>query len=210
MWKIFLFLFFSLHLYQFETKTFFLLDQYLLCHLSKNNLPNNKKRVVNFKQDFINKTDIELDKKYEKHNSEKIGKKNILKNANKTITFKEEIKEENKNKKSSKNINEIKDEITDNKNDNDKSNKINQINNYNYNINIFAAKVEIPLNQINNIENKTPIKYNKEDNDEINNSSNLGRINSEISFYKDFIIDIKDDNIIMENRMKIIIFFVII
>ena len=160
---------------------------------------NNKKRVVNFKQDFINKTDIELDKKYEKHNSEKIGKKNILKNANKTITFKEEIKEENKNKKSSKNINEIKDEITDNKNDNDKSNKINQINNYNYNINIFAPKVEIPLNQINNIENKTPIKYNKEDNDEINNSSNLGRINSEISFNKDFIIDIKDNNILMKN-----------
>ena len=77
----------------------------------------NKKRVVNFKQDF-NKTDIIIVKNSEKYNPEKIGKKNILKNSKKTITFKEEIKKEIKN--NNEEINENKDKNTDSNNDIDK------------------------------------------------------------------------------------------
>ena len=158
---------------------------------------NNKKRMVNFKQDFITKSDIVINKKFNKHNSEKIRKKNILKNSNKTLSFKEYAKKENNN---NTNIDICNDKITKDKKESNNSNKINQINNYNYNINIFAPKVEVPLEQINNIENKTSIKINKEEKEEINNSSNLGKINSEISVTNnDFMIDIKDNNILMEN-----------
>ena len=158
---------------------------------------NNKKRMVNFKQDFITKSDIVINKKFNKHNSEKIRKKNILKNSNKTLSFKEYAKKENNN---NTNIDICNDKITKDKKETNISNKINQINNYNYNINIFAPKVEVPLEQINNIENKTSIKINKEEKEEINNSSNLGKINSEISVTNnDFMIDIKDNNILMEN-----------
>ena len=159
---------------------------------------NAKKRVVNFKQNFANKTDIVIDKKFDKNCPEKILNKKILKNDNNNfINFKENIKKEINNVVD---INETKDIIIHEKKESDKSNKINQINNYNYNINIYTPNVEIPLNQLNNnIENKTSIKYNKEEKEEINNSSILGKINSEISYNNDFIIDIKDNNILMKN-----------
>ena len=77
-----------------------------------------------------------------------------------------------------------------------KSNKTNQINNFN--INIFTPKVQFPLNQI-HIQNKNPIKYNKNENDDFNNSGESRKINSEISFNDDFITDIKDNPISMDN-----------
>ena len=76
-----------------------------------------------------------------------------------------------------------------------KSNKKNQINNFN--INIYTPKVQFPLNQI-NIENNNSSKFSKEENDDINNSYRLGKINSEIS-YDDVIMDIKDNVIVMDN-----------
>ena len=161
---------------------------------------NTKKKVVNFKQDLTDQTNLVADKKNEKHMNEKTFKKKILKNANKNkVHFKEDINKEINN---NIDINDYKNKIIMPKKESDKSNKINQINNYNYSINIYSPKVEIPLNQINNIENKISIKYRKEekeDKEEMNNSSNLGKINNEFSFNNDFSIDIKENNILMNN-----------
>ena len=163
---------------------------------------NNKKRVVNFKQDFSDKSDTPHDRNINKHNTEKLYKKNILKNANKNTSLKDVVKKEEETKTDNDNVDitDTKDKIVIEKKESNTPNKISQINNYNYNINIFTPKVEVPLNQINNIENQTSIKCNKEEKEEINNSSYLGKINSEISYRNnDFIIDIKDNNILMKN-----------
>ena len=163
---------------------------------------NNKKRVVNFKQDFSDKSDTPHDRNINKHNTEKLYKKNILKNANKNTSLKDVVKKEEETKTDNDNVDitDTKDKIVIEKKESNTPNKISQINNYNYNINIFTPKVEVPLNQINNIENQKSIKCNKEEKEEINNSSYLGKINSEISYRNnDFIIDIKDNNILMKN-----------
>ena len=76
-----------------------------------------------------------------------------------------------------------------------KNNKMNT-----FNINIYTPKVQFPVNQI-NIENKNSNIYNinGKDNNEINNSSISEKINNEMSLNKDFIEDIKDNNILMNN-----------
>ena len=89
-----------------------------------------------------------------------------------------------------------------------KSSKINNksglINNFN--INIYTPKVQFPLNQI-NIENQSSNIYEikkeksiKENVKEINNDSSMSnKVNNEISFNKDFIMNIKDNEISMNN-----------
>jgi len=83
-----------------------------------------------------------------------------------------------------------------------RSNKKNQINNFN--INIYTPKVQIPLNQI-NIDNQNSNKYNKTEKDDLNdlndsnNSDNFRRVNNEISYDNDFVLDIKDNEIMMDN-----------
>ena len=84
---------------------------------------------------------------------------------------------------------------------NNKSSLIN-----NFNINIYTPKVQFPLNQI-NIENQSSNIYEikkeksiKENVKEINNDSSMSnKVNNEISFNKDFIMNIKDNEISMNN-----------
>ena len=130
--------------------------------------------------------------KINKQNSEKNEAKFLLKNMKKNKSFKEEkpIVEFNNN-----NINGVNEMINIIDKEVKKSNKKNQINNFN--INIYTPKVQFPLNQI-NIENNNSSKFSKEENDDINNSYKLGKINSEIS-YDDVIMDIKDNGIVMDN-----------
>ena len=86
-----------------------------------------------------------------------------------------------------------------------KSSKNNNLIN-NFNINIYTPKVQFPLNQI-NIENQSSNIYeikkeesNKEKIKEISNDSFISnKINKEISFNKDFIMNIKDNDILMNN-----------
>ena len=76
----------------------------------------------------------------------------------------------------------------------------------NFNINIFTPKVQFPLNQI-NIENQNSniYKIKKEENNKekikefSNDSFNSNKINDEISFNKDFIVNVNDNNILMNN-----------
>ena len=132
--------------------------------------------------------------KINKQNSEKNEAKFLLKNMKKNKSFKEEkpIVEFNNN-----NINGVNEMINIIDKEVKKSNKKNQINNFN--INIYTPKVQFPLNQI-NIENPNPIKYNKDNKEDINDSYNLGKINSEISYNNEFITnDIKYNGILMDN-----------
>ena len=86
-----------------------------------------------------------------------------------------------------------------------KSSKNNNLIN-NFNINIFTPKVQFPLNQI-NIENQNSNIYeikkeetNKEKIKEISNDSFMSnKVNNEISFNKDFIVNVNDNDIIMNN-----------
>ena len=71
----------------------------------------------------------------------------------------------------------------------------NQINNIN--INIYTPKIQFPLNQM-NLEKIENINNNNKK-DEIDNSSYLGKVNSEISYNADLNIDIKNNDIIMNN-----------
>ena len=73
-----------------------------------------------------------------------------------------------------------------------------------FNINIYTPKVQFPLNQI-NIENQNSNVYNingkDKDNDkeEMKESCISEKINNEMSLNKDFIEEIKDNNILMNN-----------
>ena len=118
------------------------------------------------------------------------------------MNFKESDLSNNKkakiNTEIKKNLNEVNDVISllDKKIKNSsKNNKMNT-----FNINIYTPKVQFPLNQI-NIENKTSNVYNinGKEKDELNNSCNSENINNEISLSKDFIEDIQDNNILMNN-----------
>ena len=70
--------------------------------------------------------------------------------------------------------------------------KPNQITNVS--INIYSPKIQIPLNQLNR-ENKNYCEE-KEKNEENNN---LDKINDEISYSQDFIIDVKNNSVLMDN-----------
>ena len=65
----------------------------------------------------------------------------------------------------------------------------------NVSINIYSPKIQIPLNQL-NIENQNYFE-GKEDKKDENNVSE--KINNEISYRKDFIIDIKNNSVSMNN-----------
>ena len=108
----------------------------------------------------------------------------ILKNFNKNHSF----KQDKRSMEISNDINEVNNMITLLDKKVIRSNKKNQINNFN--INIYTPKVQIPLNQI-NIDNQNSNKYNKDENDDYNdsnNSDNFRRINNEISYDNDFIL----------------------
>lgn len=84
-----------------------------------------------------------------------------------------------------------------------KSAKSNQINNFN--INIYTPNVNIPLNQIKIEEQKSGLyemkkeHENEKEIDDFNESYISNKINNEMSFNKDFIMNIKDNAIIMNN-----------
>ena len=86
-----------------------------------------------------------------------------------------------------------------------KSTKNNQINNFN--INIFTPNVQFPLNQL-NLEEQNANLYkikkeheneNEKEVEDFNDSYISNKVNNEISFSKDFIMNIKDNNIKMDN-----------
>ena len=86
----------------------------------------------------------------------------------------------------------------------DKGVKITNQNNHinTVNINIYTPKVQFPLPKINidNHNSKISSKIEKEKEiEQINNSINLGQVNNEISFNNDFTMDLKDNEIIMNN-----------
>ena len=128
-----------------------------------------------------------------KLNLERNDSKIVLKNMKKNKSLKEEkqIVEINND------INGVNDMINIIGKEVKRSNKANQINNFN--INIYTPKVHFPLNQI-NIKNTSTINYNKEQKEDSNDSYNIGKINSEISYNNDFINNnIKDDAPLMNN-----------
>jgi len=86
-----------------------------------------------------------------------------------------------------------------------KSTKNNQINNFN--INIFTPNVQFPLNQL-NLEEQNANLYkikkeheneNEKEVEDFNDSYISNKVNNEISFSKDFIMNIKDNNIKLDN-----------
>ena len=95
-----------------------------------------------------------------------------------------------------KNLNKVNDVISILDKEVNKSSKNNHIKTVN--INIFTPKVQIPLNQI-NIENQNSNIYNIKEKEEISDSYISEKINSEFSLNKDFLEDIKDNNILMNN-----------
>ena len=130
-----------------------------------------------------------------KTNSENNTMSYILKNFNKNHSFNQDKKSMELNNS----INQVNNMISLIDKKVKKSNKKNQINNFN--INIYTPKVQIPLNQI-NLDSKNSKKYNKTesyDSNDSNNSDNFRRINNEISYDNDFIVDIKDNEIMMNN-----------
>jgi len=174
---------------------------------NKSLIKKKKEKKVYFKHDekikdvIINEKNIvENESSVKESNliSKKNKEKKILKNSKKNISF---MKEE-KNVEINDNINLS--EVNNVINIIDKEVKIaNQNNHINtVNINIYTPKVQFPLPEI-NIENhnskfSSKIKTEKEK-EQINNSINLEQINNEISFNNDFTMDIKDNEIIMNN-----------
>ena len=181
---------------------------------NKNSKVNKKTKIVNFHMDKkinINDNNYENEipngqnfiknKSFNKDNktfSENNKMSYTLKNFNKNHSFKQD--------KRSMEINNDMNEVNNMINLIDKKvkkvSKKNQINNFN--INIYAPKVHIPLKKI-NIDKKNSKKYYKEENYDSyssyisNDSDNFRRINNEISYDNDFILDIKDNQIMMDN-----------
>ena len=174
---------------------------------NKSHIKKKKEKKVYFKHDEKIKDDIVKEKNIVENESsikesnlfsEKSKEKKILKNPKKGNSFMEE--EKNVEIKDNINISEVNNVI----NIIDKEVKIaNQNNHINtVNINIYTPKVQFPLPEI-NIENhnskfSSKIKNEKEK-EQINNSINLEQINNEISFNNDLTMDIKDNEIIMNN-----------
>ena len=155
------------------------------------------KNLSTKEQTLFNEIGEIVETKITKENRSIISGKKI-----KRVNFKESDLSNNKkakiNTEIKKNLNEVNDVISllDKKIKNSsKNNKMNT-----FNINIYTPKVQFPLNQI-NIENKTSNVYNinGKEKDELNNSCNSENINNEISLSKDFIEDIQDNNILMNN-----------
>ena len=164
-----------------------------------NNINNQKDKNLAINDNEINNgQNFIKNKSFNKDNktcSENNTMNYILKNFNKNHSF----KQDKKSMEISNDINEVNNMITLLDKKVIRSNKKNQINNFN--INIYTPKVQIPLNQI-NIDNQNSNKYNKDENDDYNdsnNSDNFRRINNEISYDNDFILDIKDNEIMMDN-----------
>ena len=136
--------------------------------------------------------------KENKTSSKKNEKDNPLKNTKKNQSFNEVTKiiEINNINNDINNVNDMM-HIIDDKVKKTNDNIKNQINNFNI-INIYTQKVQIPLSKI-NIENKSSNKFFKEEKNDIDNSGSLGKVNNEISYDNDFMQDIKDNDILMDN-----------
>ena len=166
---------------------------------NKSKIYKKKEKVVNFRQDTginkkINEKKIiknESCVKETKLDSEK-NEKSLIKDFKKKVAF---IEEKNKAEVNN-NMKEVKEMINIIDKEFIKSNNKKQFNNFN--INIYAPKINIPLNQI-NLENQYIKRKNEEENNEINNSSNFEKINNEISFNNDFMLEIKHNDLIMNN-----------
>ena len=160
-------------------------------HVDNKNLNINDYEGINGKNFIKNKSFNKDNKTYSENNTMNY----ILKNFNKNHSFKQDKKSMELNN----NINQVNNMISLIDKKVKRSSKKNQINNFN--INIYTPKVQIPLNQI-NIDKKNSKKYNKTesyDSNDSNNSDNFRRINNEISYDNDFIVDIKDNEIMMDN-----------
>ena len=158
---------------------------------------NKKKSFLNIQKNekYIKNKSFNKDNKLLKEN-EKNEINLFLQNSKKNHSFKELKQNIEMN---NENINGVNDVISIiDKEVKKKSNSKNQINNFN--INIYTKKVQIPINQI-SIENHKTNQHQKQENEEINNSSNLelGKINSEISYNHDYIMNIENNDILMDN-----------
>ena len=172
---------------------------------SKKNIKNNNTKKFNNKNQENSKkvsnpspedtiSEGEINQKYIKNVSFSKDDKPIseLENLKKNQSLEIEKKQVNFNK----DINGVNDMINIIDKEVKKSNKTGQINNFN--INIYTPKVHIPLNQI-HIENNNSREYSNEENIDIKNFGYLGKINDEMSHKNDFIMDIKENNILMDN-----------
>ena len=159
-------------------------------NINKND--NIRENEINNEQNLVKNKSFNKDNKiYSENNTMNY----ILKNFNKNHSF----KQDKKSIEANNSINEVNNMISLIDKKVKKSSKKNQINNFN--INIYTPKVQIPLNQI-NIDNQNSNKYNKTEKDDLNdsnNSDNFRRVNNEISYDNDFVLDIKDNEIMMDN-----------
>ena len=144
-------------------------------------------------------------------NKGKINKKNYTKNVsfsrerkpNLEINFlkkNQSFKVEKRSVKINNNITGVNDMINIIDKKVKKSNKTNQINNFN--INIYTPKVQFPLKHMhikNKRENINSRKFELDENEDLNNSYEIGKINSELEYNDDFTMDIKDNIVPMDN-----------
>ena len=147
--------------------------------ITKNYISNKKLKDYNNNLKLDNITNITTEVKVKKSVSSK---------------KKQNLKEELNKLEINNNIKDVNDMITTIDKEVIQTNK-NQINNIN--INIYTPKIQFPLNQM-NLEKIENINNNNKK-DEIDNSTYLGKVNSEISYNADLNIDIKNNDIIMNN-----------
>ena len=163
----------------------------------KNRKPNLKEIEYKIENPIVEKNSVENESIIK--DNEENSKKN-----EQTFTFKDS-KKNNSSNNDTKNI-EINNNITGLNNmisivDKEFINTTKNNNITNFNINIYTPNVHFPLSQL-NIENQNSSRINLKEKEEENNDYDsfiLGKVKSEISFNKEFEIDIKHNNILMNN-----------
>ncbi len=172
---------------------------------NKSKISKKSRKKVNFRENEVtneNQINQKIEKDFSKRDSFKTEYKqsslknevtSILKNNKKNNSSIEGKKKNLEIKSEIKEVNEVI-KIVDKEFIN--SSQKNQINTFN--INIYAPKLQFPLSKL-NAENQNSSRINLKEKEETNDSFLFGKINSEISFNKDFEIDIKDNNILMNN-----------
>ena len=184
----------------------------------ENNKSNkiNENTDTNFTKEYNFQISDNDEKFYSLSGEEKLKNRNIYKkNYTKDVSFSKEkrpnieidylkknksFKAEKRNLKINNNFNGVNDMINIIDKKVKKSNKANQINNFN--INIYTPKVQFPLDRIhieNKRDNKNSRKFKRDEIEDINNSDELRKINDEIDYNDDFTMDIKDNVISMDN-----------
>ena len=160
--------------------------------INRTNLSKNSNLYNTRKLSFENIVKLNDDKNYEDDEKSETDEDKIFKNSETNNS----LNDNGKNIEINNNITGVEDIINSIDKKEKKSNIKIQINQNN--INNCTSKFKIPRNQI-NIENNYSNGHSQRMNEEIYNSFFLGRINSEISYKNDFMKDINNNDILMDN-----------